>query len=68
MNPNCPPHLLERLAVDDYWWVRLQVAQHPRTPAPVLAHLVADPVQEVRKSALDHSACPPEYRALSSII
>jgi hypothetical protein len=31
-NPNCPVHLLEKLADDTAWWVRIGVALNPNCP------------------------------------
>jgi len=41
-NPNTPPEALERLANDNNWLVRREVAWNPITPAETLERLAND--------------------------
>jgi hypothetical protein len=41
-NPNCPVHLLEKLADDKDRYVRLKVARNPNCPVHLLEKLVDD--------------------------
>jgi hypothetical protein len=54
-NPYAPEDLLDTLANSDDWQVRSFVAKNPGTSATTLARLEADPVNDVRKSAIDRT-------------
>jgi NADH:ubiquinone oxidoreductase subunit len=47
-NPNAPPETLSSLALDEYWEVRFNVAEHKNTPAETLQMLATDEHRWVR--------------------
>lgn len=50
-NPAAPAHLLAELARSDCYHERVAVADHPHTPANVVAQLTQDPRPEVQWAA-----------------
>jgi len=50
-NPYAPADLLDALADNDDWQMRLYVAKNPGTGAETLGRLEIDPVEDVRKTA-----------------
>lgn len=56
---NCPPTLLESIAQDEDWRVRLAVLQNPHTPTSALEHLLSIDDEQVRVRLLEHPNVPP---------
>lgn len=56
---NCPRPLLETIAVDDDWRVRLAVLDNPTTPTAALEHLSSIDDDQIRLRLLEHPNVPP---------
>jgi hypothetical protein len=52
-NANTPSEVLERFGVDNYWLVRMALANNVNTPSSVIEKLVSDPDSDVRSAAID---------------
>lgn len=55
--------VLERLAADEQWQVRCEVARHPGAPPQVLAGLAEDISERVRQVVAGNRAAPPDVLA-----
>jgi hypothetical protein len=47
-----PIEILEYLANDEHWYIRMYVARNPNTPVKILKHLVLDDTDYVRLGVL----------------
>lgn len=58
MQTNCPPALLEAIAQDEDWRVRVAVLQNPDTPTAALEYLMGIDDDQVRLRLLEHPNVP----------
>lgn len=77
-NRSAPPEVLTALVADNYWGVRLNVADNPATPLAALLSLLADkhtvvanaardqlPVEALQRYAVEQLGLPPETAAIT---
>jgi hypothetical protein len=52
-NQNTPEYALSKLATDEDWWTRHNVAANPNCPVEIILQLLQDKTSTVRESALE---------------
>jgi hypothetical protein len=57
-----PIEILEYLANDEHWYIRMYVARNPNTPVKILKHLVLDDTYYVRLGVLYNQNITEEVR------
>ena len=57
-----PIEILEYLANDKHWYIRMCIANNPKTPVKILKHLTLDITSNVRVAAFNNPNATEEVR------
>jgi hypothetical protein len=62
LRTSIPIEILEYLANDKHWYIRMFIASNPRTPVKILKRLALDVISNVRLAAFNNPNATEEVR------